>query len=143
MLLTSAPDEKEAINALKAGVRGYCQRDIDPPLLAKALNVIRKGEIWVGRKVIPHLLEELTKVTELHHKDSPQVQDFRFDCLTGRERQIGRLIGDGSCNKEIAAQLHISERTVKAHLTSIFRKLRISDRVRLALLMTEHGRGSD
>ena len=64
VLVTSHPDEQEGIAALKAGVRGYCDRDIEPRLLGKALDVVQKGEIWVGRKLIPHLLEELTALTE-------------------------------------------------------------------------------
>jgi len=64
VLLTNRPDEREGIAALKAGARGYCNRDIDPLLLAKALDVVQQGEIWVGRKLIPHLLEELTALTE-------------------------------------------------------------------------------
>lgn len=141
ILLTRSPNDVEVIRALKAGAKGYCHRDIDPSLLNKALDVVQKGEIWVERKVIPHLLEELTSVTERPQKDSAMQPDIPFAYLTPREQQIAQLVGDGSCNKEIANWLHISERTVKAHLTSIFRKLHISDRLHLALLMIKHSPG--
>ena len=140
ILLTSAPDDEEEMRALKAGVKGYCNRDTGPLLLRKAVDVVEKGEIWIERKVISHLLEELTSVAERQQKDSPlHLQpNILLDCLTSRERQVAKLIGDGSPNREIAKRLNISERTVKAYLTSIFRKLNISDRLRLALLMFDH-----
>lgn len=138
ILLTSAPNDGEAISALKAGVKGYCSRDVAPPLLLKALEVVQKGEIWVGRKIIPNLLEELTSVTERQEKFSALPVDVDFDSLTPRQRQIAQFVGDGLSNKEIADRLNISDRTVKAHLTSVFRKLKTSDRLRLALLMANY-----
>jgi len=138
ILLTSRPDEKEGIAALKAGARGYCDREIAPVLLAKALDVVQKGEIWVGRKLIPHLLEELTALTE--QQDSPAELDNRFDRITPREREIVQLLSAGASNKEIAKRLTVTERTVKAHLTAVFRKLGISGRLQLALFALEHSR---
>jgi two-component system nitrate/nitrite response regulator NarL len=139
IVLTSRPDEKEGIAALKAGARGYCDREIAPILLAKALDVVQKGEIWVGRKLIPHLLEELTALTE-QQQDSPAELDNRFDRITPREREIVQLLSAGASNKEIAKRLTVTERTVKAHLTAVFRKLGISGRLQLALFVLEHSR---
>ncbi len=140
VLLTSHPDEKEGIAALKAGVRGYCDREINPVLLGKALEVVQKGEIWVGRKFVPHLLEELTALTEQKQKDSLAELDSRLDRITPRERQIVQLLSAGASNKEIAKKLNVTERTVKAHLAAIFRKLGISGRLQLALFVLEHSR---
>jgi len=140
ILFTSAPDDGEGIRALKAGAKGYCNKNISPTLLTKAVEVAQKGEIWVGRKVIPGLLEELTSITERRQKDSPLQLNVHFDSLTPRERQIANLVGDGANNKEIANRLKITERTVKAHLSAAFRKLKIQDRLRLALLVAEHNR---
>lgn len=142
ILLTPAHDERKAIDALKAGAKGYCNKQIEPPLLRKAVNVVQKGEIWVGRNVIPRLLDELTSFTERRQGDPLLHSNVNLDCLTTRERQIALLIGNGSCNKEIAAQLNITERTVKAHLTSVFFKLKISDRLHLALFVTEYDRAT-
>jgi two-component system nitrate/nitrite response regulator NarL len=141
VLLTARPDEREGIAALKAGARGYCDRDIDPNLLGKALRVVQDGEIWVGRKLIPHLLEELATLTE-QQKDSPVKLDTRLDRITPRERQIVQLLGAGASNKEIASRLNVTERTVKAHLTAVFKKLGISGRLQLALFVLEHSRSS-
>lgn len=140
ILLSHAPDDREAIQALKMGVKGYCHSNIDPRLLVRAVKLVRQGEIWVGRKVIPNLIEEIAAARQGRQKESIHPQMFRLDSLTPRELQIARLIGDGSCNKEIADRLKISESTVKAHLTAIYRKLKIDDRLRLALLVTESAR---
>ena len=71
IVLTSRPDRGQGIAALKAGARGYCDRDIDPRLLGKAVEIVCKGEIWIGRKLISHLLEELAALTEQQHPRSP------------------------------------------------------------------------
>jgi two-component system nitrate/nitrite response regulator NarL len=138
ILLTSAHDERKAIGALKAGAKGYCNKQMEPPLLRKAVNVVQKGEIWVGRKTISRLLAELTSLTESHQKDCPVLSEVYSHYLTPREQQIALLIGKGEHNKEIASHLNISERTVKAYLTAIFQKLQIPDRLRLALFVTGH-----
>lgn len=135
VLLTDTPDEKEAIVALKHGARGYCKLDIEPLLLKKAMDRVRKGEIWVGRALIAHLLEELTSLTQLRQADRVVEVDQGLNRLTPREREIAHLIGGGAANKEIASRLHISEKTVKAHLTAIFGKLGVSSRLQLALLL--------
>jgi DNA-binding NarL/FixJ family response regulator len=142
VVLTNRPDEREGIAALKAGARGYCDRDIDPLLLAKALDVVQQGEIWVGRKLIPHLLEELTALTERQQQEPPADIDSRLDRITAREREIAQLLSAGASNKEIARKLSVTERTVKAHLTAVFRKLGISGRLQLALFVLEHSRPS-
>lgn len=140
VLLTSTLDEKEGLSALKAGARGYCQKDTESALLKKAVQMVRKGEIWAGRNLIPHLLEELTSLTERRQQDSPANLDSHLDRLTPRQREIVHLIGGGASNKEIASQLNVTEGTVKAHLTAIFRKTGLSSRLQLALFVAEHMR---
>jgi two-component system nitrate/nitrite response regulator NarL len=135
VLLTSVPNDREGMVALKAGARGYCSKSIAPSLLRRALDSIQKGEIWIGRTLVPRLLEELTSLTERHEGASPASADSRLERLTQRELGIARLIGGGARNKEIATQLNITDRTVKAHVTTIFRKLGFSDRLRLALFV--------
>ncbi|MDQ5857079.1 MAG: response regulator transcription factor [Acidobacteriota bacterium] len=140
ILMTSTSNDQEGLAALKAGARGYCNLDMDPQLLKKAVSVVVKGEIWVARNVFAPLLEELTSLTERRHKEFPPNLDTRLDRLTPREREIAQLIGGGASNKEIAGRLDITEATVKAHLTAIFRKLGLSDRLGLALFVTEYNR---
>ena len=135
ILFNGAHNEKKEIMALKSGAKGYCKKEIDPSLLRKAVTVVQKGEVWAGRKTISHLLAELCSMTERDQQDCPAVTVVYLRYLTPRERQIARLVGEGACNKEIAVQLNISERTAKGHLTAIFRKLQISDRLRLGLFV--------
>lgn len=139
ILLTGAPDLKEEISALKAGAKGYCDRDIAPSLLAKAVERVQKGEIWVGRRAISNFIEELAAVTYRQEEEAPLK---RLERLTARERDVAHLVGAGARNKEIAAQLKVAEKTVKAHITAIFRKLRLSNRAQLALFVAEQRRVS-
>ncbi|MGH7772418.1 MAG: LuxR C-terminal-related transcriptional regulator [Candidatus Binatia bacterium] len=138
ILLTNTPNEREGIAALKAGASGYCPNDLNPFLVKRAVEQVQKGEIWIGRYLIPHLLEELTALSERRRRASLSNPDRRLDVLSPRELEIANLIGDGASNKEIASRLNVTERTVKAHLTAVFRKLGFSDRLRLALFVTEH-----
>ncbi len=138
IFFTSRYDEREAINVFKAGARGYCTKEIESSHLRKAVRVIQKGEVWAGRRIICRLLDELTSCTEKGQEDGHAQAEVYLKNLTPREQQISLLVSEGSCNKEIASQLNISERTVKAHLTSIFSKLQITDRLRLGILLTNH-----
>ena len=123
---------------LEAGVKGYCSLDIDPGLLKKAVQMVQKGEIWVGRRFISQLLDALVALTEKQRTKSLPKPDESLDRLTPREREIVQLLGVGASNKEIGNQLNVTEKTVKAHLTSIFRKLGVSDRLHLALFVNGH-----
>ena len=138
ILLTTTPTETEGTSMLEAGAKGYCSMEMDPALLAKAVKMVQKGEVWVGRKVISHLLDTLVTLTEQQRNRSLPKADPSLDVLTPREKEIVQQIGGGSSNKEIAHQLHVSEKTVKAHLTSVFRKLGVSDRLHLALYVNGH-----
>ena len=135
-------NDKEGAAMLKVGARGYCSSDIGPRGIKRIVEMVKKGEIWVGRKVIHHLLEDLAFLTRRLQKNLHGNPDGRLDCLTPREREIVHQIGNGASNKEIASRLNVSEKTVKAHLTGIFRKLEVSDRLHLALLVTNSDRSA-
>lgn len=137
ILLTRTPKEKEGTVMLEAGAKGYCETDIDSVLLNKAVKGVLGGEIWVPRNVIPQLVEDFVSLTGRRKKHTGAKPKNLLERLTPRERQIVRIISTGASNKEIASQLSISEKTVKAHLTDIFRKFAVSDRVHLVLLVNE------
>lgn len=130
------PVEREGLTAFRAGARGYCHRDLDPALLPKAVEVVQKGEIWAGRALISGLVEALAARTRQGGPAAAARKNPRLAGLTRREREIALLVADGGANKEIAERVGVTERTVKAHLTTIFRKLGVSDRLRLALLLS-------
>ena len=133
VLLSSSPGVREGLSALKVGIRGYCNRDVDLSLLKNAVEIVQKGEIWVRPNLLSHLVEMVTSLTD--HKPNTQL-----DHLTRREYEIACLVGQAASNKEIANQLNVTEKTVKAHLTTIFRKLRLSGCLQLALFMIEPNR---
>jgi DNA-binding NarL/FixJ family response regulator len=130
---------REQVAALKMGARGCCSLNAPGPLVRKAVVSVAQGEIWVARNVIPDLLKEVLALAEMQAKTAVP-DDERFARLTRSERLIAHLIAGGASNKEIAIELTVTEKTVKAHLTAIFRKLGVSDRLRLAILMTQHRR---
>lgn len=132
ILASDHPAEREGVSAFRAGARGYCHRDLDPALLAKAVEVVQKGEIWAGRALIARLVEELGARPAVRTRAGASA---RLEPLTRRERDIAGLVAGGASNKEIATRLAVTERTVKAHLTAIFRKLGVTDRLRLALYL--------
>jgi DNA-binding NarL/FixJ family response regulator len=139
ILLAVTPTAREQVAALKMGARGCCPAVTPAALLRKAVQSVHNGEIWVARNVIPDLLKEVLILAEVRAR-AVAAADDRFGRLTRSERLIAHLIGNGASNKEIASELNVTEKTVKAHLTAIFRKLGVSDRLRLAILMTQHGR---
>jgi two-component system, NarL family, nitrate/nitrite response regulator NarL len=138
IVFSASSSSEEELATLKAGARGYCSQDISAELLRKAVERIQQGEIWVTRKLIPSLIEEISSLNQQDQKDNNSLANMYLARLTPREREIATLIGQGANNKIIARKLDITERTVKAHLSEIFRKLSIPDRLQLALLIHGH-----
>lgn len=131
-------DENEELRALKLGVKGYCAKTLEAPLLVKAVELVQKGEIRVRRDLIPRLIAELTSLKASAGELLTDQTDHHLDALSPREQEIARLVAAGANNKHIAAQLDITERTVKAHLSAVFRKLEVSDRLKLALVVNRY-----
>lgn len=121
---------------LKIGIKGCCLSDMQPPQIKRIIDVISQGELWFRRSLTNRILSELVKVTFEKNRIEQAVRDL-LENLTRREYEIAMLVSRGDSNKKIAQQLAITERTVKAHLTEIFRKLHISDRIKLALIMKD------
>jgi len=143
--------DQEELALLRAGVRGFCSSDMSSEIIHKVLDAVNQGQVWVRNSFLPTLIEELSKqakqninvppdtVSGINSKDQPTLKhEDPLSVLTHREREIAALVGQGECNKRIAQCLQISEQTVKAHLTVIFRKLNVTDRVHLALQVTHH-----
>jgi two-component system nitrate/nitrite response regulator NarL len=132
------PEEKQ-INALMIGCYGYCEIDAAVELLPKAVNSILKGDVWVPRQLIPKVIGMLVKLSPYANQADKQdsAKKKNLDLLTHREIDVVKMLGEGLSNKSIASMLNISERTVKAHLTSIFQKLEVQDRLQLALYLKD------
>ncbi|MGD8310086.1 MAG: response regulator transcription factor [Chromatiales bacterium] len=125
------PAECEARYLVKAGVRGYLPVTTMPHVVAKAVRVVLDGDLWVGRRTLLSLIEEL----QAGHAGDSDCRRAALGQLTPREGEIAERIAAGDSNRSIAARLRITERTVKAHLTAIFAKTGVHDRVHLALLI--------
>jgi len=116
----TARTKDEALLFLKMGVVGYSNTYISSPRLLEALRVVTHGGVWLGQKVIQRLI---TDTASNFRKDTHQENDVSLlATLTRAERNIAELVARGESNLGIAADLNITERTVKAHLTSIYEK---------------------
>lgn len=131
-LLSDQPNEEEGLAFLKLGIVGYANTYISPERLSEAVRVITGGAVWLGQKVMQRLiLDSYTRAKDKAISDSEK----KLGSLTKREREIAYLIAQGQANLEIAADLDIAERTVKAHLSSIYEKTKTGSRLNLALLV--------
>ena len=134
ILLAAAIEKRKMVEALQLGARGVVLKDAATQLLFKAIRCVMAGEYWVGRDRVSDLVETLR--TQLGSAAPPREE--KAHALTPRELEIIAAIVSGSPNKEIAKKLAISEDTVKHHLTSIFAKLGVSNRLELALFAIDH-----
>ena len=133
-LLSDRPDEEDGLAFLKLGIVGYGNTYISRERLAEAVRVISNGGVWLGQKVMQRLiLETYARAKEKAASSSEQ----KLAGLTHREREVAELVAQGQSNLEIAFNLNITERTVKAHLTSIYEKTHTGSRLNLALLINQ------
>jgi len=134
--------ESKQINALVHGAAGYCGESEPAKLLLQAVKSVLKGDIWIQRHLVPKVIGALVKMKAeplQKEKTSNSIESLeKLATLSVRERDVANMIRNGDNNKNIASSLGISERTVKAHLTSTFRKLQVSDRLHLALYIKEY-----
>lgn len=137
IVMTPKPQPREEISAILFGAKAYCAFDIAPDMLLKVVKTVLAKELWVDRKFVSRLLKEIEDITQSRHKEARHL-DEKIAALTPRELEIASFVAKGASNGKIAEQLNISERTVKAHLGGIFRKIDISDRLQLALYMNRH-----
>jgi len=129
ILLTAAIEKEQIVEALQLGARGVVLKESASQLLLKSIRRVVTGEYWVGRDRVSDLVSCLRQLTAA----SRQQERERSFGLTPRELEIVSAIVAGAANKDIARQLSISEDTVKHHLTNIYDKLGVSNRLELAL----------
>lgn len=132
VVLTSFSDRDRILRALDAGAAGYLLKDVEPDELARAIRAAAAGDVPLDPKAARALLTTRTST-------SPG------DALSDREREVLLMVAEGLPNKLIARKLSISEKTVKAHLTSVFREIGVTDRTQAALWAVDNGltAGSD
>lgn len=126
---SSNPNDKDAIEALDAGCVAYCHAFSDGSTLKQVQQVVDAGHVWIGKTLMQRLLQNVNQVVS-----SKREPDSSWSGeLTKREREIATLAANGASNNAISIDCNISERTVKAHLSAVFSKLNITDRLQLAL----------
>lgn len=123
LILTIHNEVEYLMRAVEIGVDGYVLKDSDSSVLKKAIFCVNRNEIFIQPELAPLLK------TKLDEKASENVED----ALTKREIQVLKLIAEGLFNKEIAYSLEISEKTVKNHVSNIFKKINVSDRTQAAV----------
>ena len=131
--------EKKQVDALISGSSGYCAKSVQTTLLFKAVECVLRGDIWIQRHLTPMVIGALVKSKLNIDLPTSLESSANFKSLSSRELDVAKMIRVGESNKIIAKTLNISERTVKAHLTSIFKKINVPDRLHLALFLKEHG----
>lgn len=136
IIMSDIPDDAEALTALAAQARGYCNSHAGAEVLLKVASVVSQGGLWIGETLMQRLLGVQHKIDV---PDSARRPLWRAT-LTAREIAVAELVATGMRNKEIARQLDITERTVKAHMGAVLDKLDLHDRMQLALLIGERQR---
>jgi len=131
------PSDTEGMQAIQCGARGYCHAYVPVATWTQVLAVVAGGAVWMGASLVSRLLRQVGTLAAASTHSDEHTATWHHDALSAREHDVARLIAQGESNSKIATALGISERTVKAHLTAIFDKLDINDRLQLALLV--HG----
>jgi two-component system nitrate/nitrite response regulator NarL len=131
ILLTAGIERDEILEALGLGVRGLVLKHSATPLLHKCIRAVVAGEYWLGHDRIPDLIDAVRRLKSPSPATPAQT-------LTVREMRVIAAVVEGATNREIAEQLGMSEQTVKNHLSHIFDKVGVSNRLELALFAIHH-----
>jgi len=129
LILSDLADPEFHRQAVRHGARGIVNDDLPPATLFRAIERVHAGDIWIERRLMAALL----------FGNNAATSDQRMDCLTRREREVVCLVSEGLKNKQIAQRLSVADVTVRHHLTSVFSKLEVADRLSLVVFAFEHG----
>lgn len=133
VVLANSPSQSEALSVMRQGVMGYCHAYSDAKMLIELKTVVSHGGVWLGHD----LLQTLINATQSLINVAPSEAQQTLQLLTLREQEVAIQAASGRSNKEIARQLNIAERTVKAHISSSLARLGLRDRLQLALVLND------
>lgn len=131
IMLTIHEDAQYLIETINIGAEGYVLKDADVSSLVKAIYKVVQGELYIHPTLSGILVKE-------YKKKDKSIDEMIGTNLTKREYEVIRLISQGFNNKEIATELFISEKTVKNHVSNIFKKIKVTDRTQAALYAIKH-----
>ena len=134
LVLTACDEKEEHVRAFRLGAKRVILKDSARQTLMQAIRTVCRGEVWMDPRMSGALAEELSHIGS----EGDPISTRQENGLTERELEIVRLVASGYKNKEVGATLAISERTVKTHLTNIFQKLGVRDRVGLVMYALRH-----
>lgn len=127
LALSNLPHYEEAVQLIQYGIRGYGNKYMQSANLCQAVSIVEAGQIWL----IPSLLNRL--IRNMAPAGAGAAKEGFWGQISKREKEVADFIAQGRSNQEIADAMYVSLRTVKAHLTSIYRKTGCRDRMELAL----------
>jgi DNA-binding NarL/FixJ family response regulator len=130
LVLTTFDSDDDVFRALEAGATGFLLKDTPPPELLRAVRLAAAGDAMLSPGITRRVITRFTAEDRTRRRREALQ---RLGTLTDRERQVLIEIGLGHANAEIAARLHVSEATVKTHITHLFEKLSATNRVQLAI----------
>jgi DNA-binding NarL/FixJ family response regulator len=134
IVLTIHEDREYLLKTIHSGAVGYILKDTEPDILIKAIRTVYQGQSYIQPSMTKDLIQEVSNIGDTKkEKDESENVD-----LTEREIEVINLIADGLSNKEIASELKISEKTVKNHVSNLFKKLNIVDRTQAAIYAFKH-----
>ena len=136
LIVTGVPDAELQLRAVRLGAMGVVLKTEPASNLFKAIRKVHSGEAWFRRSMLAAIVTGILRETASKPADP---ESFKIATLTSGEREVIRLLGQGLRNKNIGERLFISETTVRHHLTSIFDKLEIADRLKLMIYSYQHG----
>lgn len=130
LLLSDEGDEDDLLKMFPLGIYGYLKKETPPTEILTAIRKVSNGEIWVGRQVMSKLITRTFNTGD--HNGG----------LSAREEEVALLIARGHSNREIASKLFISEKTVKCHVGSVYKKMNMDSRLKVALFFNQQNHGS-
>ena len=133
VVMSPVPDQTEGLRAINQGARGYCHLYAVPELLQDVGQVVAQGGLWVGPELMERIVAATRQLLERAPSAAERLPAADLSALSARELEVAQAVAAGKSNREVAEQLFISERTVKAHLGAVFEKLGVRDRLQLAL----------
>ncbi|OPA77720.1 DNA-binding response regulator [Paenibacillus selenitireducens] len=136
IVLTSFSDHDHVLPAIQAGANGYLLKDIQPDELVQAIRGVYQGQAQLHPRVTEQLMSHLV---EKPVNPSVEEEEHNLDVLTPREKEVLQSVALGKSNKEIAAAFHITEKTVKTHVSNILSKLGLTARTQAAIIAIKHG----
>ncbi len=134
VILTMYPQDEYVFEALKAGAKAYLLKDTRSKKLLQVIRAVSQGQAVIEPEMTARLLSEFRRLAAEKEDKSPKVQT-----LTDQERTILTLVANGASNKDIAAELNLSERTIKNYLSIIFQKLQVNNRTEAAIRAMKDG----